>query len=118
MVEEADLVTAFMDAAPVAPGHVLVVPRRHVASVGELTVPEGAALWALAQRMCARVRDRCAPAVNLHLAEGAEAEQDVPHVHLHVIPRHAGDHVRIHLPGTRADAADLQATAAVLRRMA
>lgn len=40
-----ELTVAFMDAHPVAPGHVLVVPRRHVPSLDDLRPDEGAAVW-------------------------------------------------------------------------
>lgn len=108
------LVVSFLDTHPVAPGHVLVVPRRHVPSLAGLTTEEGAALWSTTQRLAARVRERLAPAVNLHLSDGAAAEQDVPHVHLHVIPRHPGDRVVIELPGERASRDDLDRVAARL----
>lgn len=115
VVEESELVVGFMDAHPVAPGHALVMPRRHVESVAGLTEPEGQALWRMAQRLCGAIRAELAPAVNLHLSDGAEAEQDVFHVHLHVIPRHAGDAVRIELPGPRATRRERDAVADRLR---
>ncbi|WP_109473003.1 HIT family protein [Ornithinimicrobium cavernae] len=96
------VVVAFMDTFPVAPGHVLVVPRRHVPSLEYLTAEEGTALWSMTQIMARRIRAQHAPAVNLHLSDGAEAEQDVPHVHMHVLPRHAGDAITIRLPGQSA----------------
>jgi histidine triad (HIT) family protein len=108
------LVVAFLDTHPVAPGHVLVVPRRHVPSVADLSPEEGAELWATAQRLAGRVRSSLAPAVNLHLSDGEAAEQDVPHVHLHVVPRHPGDRVVIDLPGERASQEELDRVAAAL----
>lgn len=48
-------VVAFMDAHPVAPGHVLIVPRRHVPSLDDLSLAEGAALWSMTQVMARRV---------------------------------------------------------------
>lgn len=117
VVADERLVVAIMDAFPVAAGHVLVVPRRHVRSLRELTTEEGTALWTTAQRLAGRVRDRYAPAVNLHLADGREADQDVPHVHLHVVPRHPGDRVVIELPGERTSRADLDRVAADLARL-
>lgn len=114
VVASNDLVLAFMDACPVAPGHVLVVPRRHVSSLDGLTPDEGAALWATTQVLASRVRAKLAPAVNLHLAEGVEAEQDVSHVHMHVIPRHGEDVVTIELPGRRASREELDRAAASL----
>lgn len=114
IIESDEHVVAFLDAFPVAPGHVLVSPRRHVETLSELSQDEGAAVFACAQRVAGRVRDRLAPAANLHLSDGVEADQDVPHVHLHVIPRHAGDQVVLDLPGERADRAQLDAVAATL----
>lgn len=109
-----DLVLAFMDAYPVAPGHVLVVPRRHVPSLAGLSPDEGAALWETTQMLAGRVRARLAPSVNLHLADGVEAEQDVPHVHMHVVPRHVEDQVTIQLPGRRAARDELDRVASYL----
>lgn len=109
-----ELTVAFMDAYPVAPGHVLVVPRRHVPSLDDLSPDEGAALWGMTQRMVRRVRAKHAQAVSLHLSDGAEAEQDVPHVHMHVVPRHSGDAVVIELPGARATRDELDRVAASL----
>ena len=80
-----ELTVAFMDAYPVAPGHVLIVPRRHVSSLDDLGPDEGAALWDMTQVMARRVKAKHAPAVNLHLSDGAEAEQDIAHVHMHCL---------------------------------
>lgn len=108
------MVVAFMDAYPVAPGHVLIVPRRHVSSLDDLRPDEGAALWAMTQAMTRRVRANHAPAVNLHLSDGAEAGQEVPHVHMHVVPRHSDDAVAVELPGHRAAREELDRVAASL----
>src|SRR5688572_13948652 len=108
------LTVALMDAFPVAAGHVLVVPRRHVTSLDDLTPDEGVALWDMTHLMARRVRARHAPAVNLHLSDGAAAEQDVPHIHMHVIPRHADDSVSIELPGQQVSRDELDRVAASL----
>ncbi|WP_299449638.1 HIT family protein [uncultured Serinicoccus sp.] len=109
-----ELTVAFMDAYPVAPGHVLIVPRRHVRSLADLNPDEGTALWGMTQLMARRVKAKHAPAVNLHLSDGAEAEQDISHVHMHVVPRHSNDAVKIELPGTRATRDELDRVAASL----
>lgn len=116
VVASDEVVVAFMDAHPVASGHVLIVPRRHVPSLDDLEPHEGAALWTMTQVMARRVKAKHAPAVNLHLSDGAEAEQDVPHVHMHVVPRHSDDAVVIELPGTRATRDELDRVAATLAR--
>jgi len=85
--------TAFMDIQPVNPGHTLVVPNEHAASLTELDPEAGGQIFQLAQRIAQALRDsgiRC-EGVNLMLADGAAAGQEVPHVHLHVLPRYRGD---------------------------
>ena len=114
VVAESPLALAILDLHPVADGHCLVIPRRHVATLASLRAEEGAEMFALATRVSRVVRQTLAPAVNLHLSDGSEAEQDIPHVHLHVIPRHRDDDVAIHLPPT-PNPKDLESTATALR---
>jgi histidine triad (HIT) family protein len=93
IVHQDDTCTAFMDIQPVNTGHVLVVPNRHAASLSELDEETGAHTFRVAQRIAAALRRstiRC-EGMNLFLADGRAAGQDVFHVHLHVIPRYAGD---------------------------
>jgi histidine triad (HIT) family protein len=87
------LVRAFMDIQPVNPGHVLVVPNSHASSLSELAEHTGARLFVVAQRVAGALRQsglRC-EGVNLFLADGEAAFQDVFHVHLHVVPRYVDD---------------------------
>jgi histidine triad (HIT) family protein len=84
---------AFMDIQPVNAGHLLVVPLTHAADLAALEPETGAQLMRVAQRLAAAVRqsgERC-EGVDLLLADGEAAGQEVFHVHLHVIPRYAGD---------------------------
>jgi histidine triad (HIT) family protein len=88
-----DVCTAFMDIQPVNPGHVLVVPNRHAAFLADLDEETGAHMFRLAQRLAGALRKsgiRC-EGVNLFLADGEAAMQEVFHVHLHVFPRFTGD---------------------------
>jgi histidine triad (HIT) family protein len=85
--------TAFMDIRPVNPGHLLVIPNQHAASLAELEPECGAHLFKTAQQLAAALRQsglRC-EGVNLFLADGQVAGQEVFHAHLHVLPRFAGD---------------------------
>ena len=84
---------AFMDIQPVNPGHLLVIPQTHAACLAELEAETGAHLFRVGLDLAAAVRRagvRC-EGVNLCLADGAAAGQEVFHVHLHVIPRFRGD---------------------------
>lgn len=94
-----DEAVAFLDIAPATPGHLLVVPRAHATGLADLPADTGERLFRVAQRLAGALRGsglRCA-GVNLFLADGAAAFQDVFHVHLHVIPRWPGDGVRLHM---------------------
>lgn len=93
LVHRDEVCSAFMDIQPVNPGHVLVVPHRHAPSLAGLKGDEGAQVFRVAQRLAAALRKsgvRC-EGVNFFLADGEAAGQEVPHVHLHVFPRYAGD---------------------------
>jgi len=86
-------VAAFMDIQPVNPGHVLVIPVRHAPYLADLDAPTAGRLMQEGQRIAAAIRGsgvRC-EGINLFLADGAAAMQEVFHVHLHVFPRFAGD---------------------------
>jgi histidine triad (HIT) family protein len=84
---------AFMDIRPITPGHLLVIPKRHVAYLDGISPEECGRLFAAAHKLAAAVRNsglRC-EGVNLHLADGEAAGQEVFHVHAHVFPRYAHD---------------------------
>ena len=83
----------FMDIQPVNRGHMLVVPKEHSASLSELKPDIGAHLFKVAQHMAQAIRRsdvRC-EGINIFLADGEAAGQDVFHVHLHVLPRYSED---------------------------
>lgn len=87
-----DLAVAIWDAFPVSPGHALIISRRHVADLFELSAHEQAALWALLPAVKAVLAARHAPnGYNVGVNVGEAAGQTVGHVHVHVIPRYEGD---------------------------
>jgi len=86
------LTVALLDLRQFHPGHVLVIPRQHVADLR--TADDAVAVATI--RMVARVAravDRCFPADGLSVwhSAGVGANQEVPHLHFHVHPRHLGD---------------------------
>jgi diadenosine tetraphosphate (Ap4A) HIT family hydrolase len=86
------LALALRDAYPVSPGHTLVVPRRHVASVVNATAEEFAAIWSLlAEVRTGIARDLRPDGFNIGINDGPAAGQTVMHLHVHLIPRYAGD---------------------------
>ncbi|GHG06332.1 MULTISPECIES: HIT family protein [Amycolatopsis] len=92
-VHEDDDFVAVADLRPVTTGHLLVLPRTHHADLASLPAAAGARMFTIAQELAAALRrtDLRCEAINLFLADGKAAGQEIPHVHLHVIPRFAGD---------------------------
>ena len=112
-----DRALAFMDLRPATPGHLLVVPRQHATDLAELDPDDGAHLFRVAQRLAGAVRASSLrpQGVNLFLADGAAAGQEVFHVHLHVLPRAAGDGFRIDARFQSPSRAELDRHAADIR---
>lgn len=86
---------AFMDINPISRGHTLVVPRQSVSTLDQLDAATRAHLWEVVQRVGAAQRQGLGSrAQHLLVNDGRAASQSVPHVHIHVIPRYAGDTLR------------------------
>ena len=86
------LAFALYDRSPVTPGHLLLIPWRHVSDWFETTDEERRDLFALADEARALLlRDRKPDGFNLGVNVGQAAGQTVFHVHLHLIPRYEGD---------------------------
>ena len=80
------------DAYPLAPGHLLVVPTRHVESLFSLSPEDQTALWALVAEARELLIEELRPdGFNIGVNDGAAAGQTVAHAHVHVIPRREGD---------------------------
>lgn len=84
---------AFMDLQPVNPGHVLVVSNVHFKDLADLPAHIGSHLFQVAQRIALSLSDTGVKneGIDLFLAHGKAAGQEIFHVHLHVIPRYEGD---------------------------
>lgn len=113
-------VLAFMDVLPVNQGHVLVIPKAHAARLSELDEETGAQIFRAAMRVSkglARSSVRC-EGVTLLLADGEAAFQEVPHIHLHVVPRFKGDGFGLKFGpkyGKRPERKELEAIAGSIR---
>ena len=81
---------AFLDRRPLMPGHVLLVPRPHVATLHELPVAEIGPLFALAQRLTHAV-PLATGGDGAFVAINNVVSQSVPHLHIHVVPRRHDD---------------------------
>ena len=83
---------AFMDINPLTRGHCLVVMKTHAPTLYDAEVGDLQAVMATAKKVAGALRKALHPdGLNLLQANGAAAFQSVPHFHLHLIPRWAGD---------------------------
>ena len=117
IVGEDERTVAIMDINPATRGHVLVIPRTHSADLLEIEIDDLAACAAAAQRLALLMTERLdADGVNLVNSCGREAWQTVFHFHLHVIPRYAGDPLRLPWTPQPGDRDAVAAAAAALTR--
>lgn len=80
------------DAFPVARGHTLVIPLQHVESFFDTSAEERAAMFELLDAAKQQLQNEFAPAgFNIGINDGAAAGQTIRHLHMHLIPRYAGD---------------------------
>lgn len=85
-------VIAIYDGYPVSPGHCLIIPKRHIASFFEATREEQTAILDLLAEMRAVLQKENNPdGFNIGINDGSAAGQTVMHLHIHLIPRYAGD---------------------------
>lgn len=85
---------AFFPPEPATPGHTLIIPREHIPDVWSLDTDLGAELMSAVVRVGRAIRSAVTPAgMNLISSSGEVAEQSVFHLHLHVVPRYAGDDI-------------------------
>jgi len=93
MIYEDEIVAVFVDLYPVNEGHLLVIPKYHAPYMKDVDAETLQHMMAVAAKMNAALRKsayKC-EGVNLFLADGEAAHQEVFHCHLHVFPRFKGD---------------------------
>lgn len=87
-----ELSIALLDGFPVSPGHMLIIPKRHIASFFEATEQEQTALFKLLTEVRELVLKKHSPVgFNIGINDGVPSGQTVMHLHIHLIPRYAGD---------------------------
>ena len=92
ILAETKLSLAFLDSFPVSEGHALVVPKRHVESLWEMTTEEYADAFALVKQVKKLLQEQFNPqGFNVGVNCGHAAGQTVFHAHIHLIPRYTGD---------------------------
>jgi len=91
-IMETDKSLAFLDAFPLTKGHTLVIPKNHYVKIQEMKKEDNADLFGTVQIMVGRI-ERLAPSSLIAIHNGKESGQEVPHVHVHIIPRNNDDGV-------------------------
>jgi diadenosine tetraphosphate (Ap4A) HIT family hydrolase len=119
LIYQDDTVVAFMDIQPITQGHMLVLPREHAVLMTDINEPAAMRTFKVARKLAAVARHTLgASGVNLIVMDGEAAYQDVPHFHVHVIPRYPKDGFGLTFPPSYEHAparAQLDAIAAAIR---
>ncbi len=83
---------AFLDANPLVPGHTLVIPKDHIERLGQMQAPLAGRYFEPVPRIVKAVETATdADGATLAWNDGEAAGQEIPHAHLHIVPRHEGD---------------------------
>ena len=90
VIHDSDRVMAFLDRAPLSPGHALVIPRDHFETLDEVEEELLGPLFAVARHV-SRAQQRALGADGTFTAVNTRVSQSVPHAHVHVVPRREGD---------------------------
>jgi diadenosine tetraphosphate (Ap4A) HIT family hydrolase len=119
LTHEDDSVIAFMDIQPITHGHMLVMPREHAVLMQDVNETAAMRAFRVARRLASLARHTLgASGANLLVMDGEVAFQDVPHFHIHVIPRYPGDGFGLTFPKTYEQPpsrAELETVAAAIR---
>jgi histidine triad (HIT) family protein len=90
-VYEDEKTLAFLDINPTASGHTLLIPKIHIARVEDLPTDDAESLFKTLHKIIRGVQDAMeAPASTIGINNGRESGQEIPHVHIHIIPRRRG----------------------------
>ncbi len=93
VIEENEYFLIILDIFPLRPGHTLIISKRHVKFIEELENKERELLIDLINKMSQKLKDSKlnVKATQIVLNNGKEANQTIPHLHFHIIPRYRFD---------------------------
>ena len=90
IVTETEKSIAFLDTFPLSRGHTLIIPKHHYEKVQDITVDDNTDLFETLRKVVSKV-DKITGSTLLAIHNGKESGQEIPHVHVHLIPRKPGD---------------------------
>ncbi len=90
IIAETARTLAFMDAFPLTKGHSLVIPKTHYEKIQDISLEDNADLFETVRKVISKV-DSITNATLLAVHNGKESGQEIPHVHVHLIPRSSKD---------------------------
>ncbi len=90
IITETENSIAFLDAFPLAKGHTLVIPKIHHEKIQDLTSEENSDLFSTVHKIISKV-DTLTGSTLVAIHNGKEAGQEIPHVHVHLVPRSKND---------------------------
>ena len=90
ILKETDDSISFLDAFPLAKGHVLVIPKNHHQKIQDMSIQENSDLFSLVHEMVSNV-DKITGSTLVAIHNGKGAGQEIPHVHVHLVPRSEND---------------------------
>ena len=90
IITETENSMAFLDAFPVSRGHTLVIPKNHYEKVQDMTDIDNSDLFDTVHKVISKV-DKLTGSTLLAIHNGKDSGQEIPHVHVHLIPRESDD---------------------------
>jgi histidine triad (HIT) family protein len=89
-LRETNYSVSFLDAFPLATGHVLIIPKNHHQKIQDMSIEENTDLFSLVHEMVSNV-DTITGSTLIAIHNGKDAGQEIPHVHVHLVPRSNND---------------------------
>lgn len=90
IIQETSHSIAFLDAFPLAKGHTLIIPKNHHMKIQDMSNEENIDLFSLVHKVLSKV-DKLTGSTLVAVHNGKDAGQEIPHVHVHLVPRTLGD---------------------------
>jgi len=89
-LKETKYSVSFLDAFPLATGHVLIIPKNHHQKIQDMSIEENTDLFSLVHQMISNI-DKITGSTLVAIHNGKDAGQEIPHVHVHLVPRSKDD---------------------------